>query len=160
MLQNFRARKLDLKWNDLYYIHNVGPNGICKLRMIDGNLKKGWCTWTKFDPIMTGIIPIHQKIIKTSQFSKEMLQIGIETFSENFKDKLKQFVTCLVKREGRIRWITDYAYKCVVGENWSNKLEVICQYERKEINVYKTFDNSLILFIKNPPIYKELKRQY
>ena len=40
LLQDFRAKKLDPKWNGPYYIHDVRPNGVIKLRTIDGKLRK------------------------------------------------------------------------------------------------------------------------
>ncbi|CAB4477808.1 unnamed protein product [Rhizophagus irregularis] len=40
LLRNFKARKLDPKWNGPYYIHDIGPNGTYKLRTMDGRLCK------------------------------------------------------------------------------------------------------------------------
>jgi hypothetical protein len=40
LLKNFRARKLDPKWNGPYYVHDIRPHGTYKLRTIDGKLRK------------------------------------------------------------------------------------------------------------------------
>ena len=40
LLRNFRAKKLDQKWHGPYYIHDVRPNGVYKLRIIEGKVRK------------------------------------------------------------------------------------------------------------------------
>lgn len=40
LLRKFRAKKLDQKWEGPYYIHDIRPNGVIKLRTMDGKLRK------------------------------------------------------------------------------------------------------------------------
>jgi hypothetical protein len=39
LLRNFRAKKLDVKWQGPYYIHDTRPNGVFKLRTLDGKVR-------------------------------------------------------------------------------------------------------------------------
>ena len=40
LLRNFRAKKLEAKWQGPYHIHDVRPNGVFKLRTMDGKVRK------------------------------------------------------------------------------------------------------------------------
>ena len=40
LLRNFRAKKLDEKWNGPYYVHDVRLNGVLKLRTVEGKVRK------------------------------------------------------------------------------------------------------------------------
>jgi len=40
LLRNFRAKKLDQKWQGPFYIHDIGMNGTYKLRNINGKVRK------------------------------------------------------------------------------------------------------------------------
>ena len=40
LLRNFRAKKLDQKWQGPFYIHDIGMNGTYKLRNISGKVRK------------------------------------------------------------------------------------------------------------------------